>query len=167
MGRISSFTDPDIRKEVVSLVVKLSSGWRQSQQDVETIAGIEGTWPLLARFSNMVSFLGKIVRIWRQPHNDGSGKMNIEETFPIMETYNITQDLCLIWAVDIVVQDSHCIQVLKIWDILPPTETEELKKVLVKKVYGKYTENMMSRCKEKYVDGYVELQSFFYVQTDL
>ncbi|KAL7614118.1 hypothetical protein Lser_V15G07024 [Lactuca serriola] len=54
----------------------------------------------------------------------------------------------------IVVQNSLCIQVIKIWDVLPATKIEQLAKILMEKVYGNYTVNMMNRCMEKHVDGY-------------
>ncbi|KAL7614112.1 hypothetical protein Lser_V15G07023 [Lactuca serriola] len=111
---IASFGDTKICKEVVTILLKLSSGWRK----------------------------------------DGNNKVNLEGTSMLLEVYEVTQNLCLIWAVDIVVQNSLCIQVIKIWDVLPATKNEQLAKILVEKVYGNYTVNMMNRCKEKRVEGY-------------
>ncbi|KAI3773049.1 hypothetical protein L6452_04247 [Arctium lappa] len=96
---------------------------------------------------------------WRQLQKDEDAKANIEETIPFLEKYYVTQDLSLIWGVDIVAQDSLCIQVLKICDILPATKFEELSNVLMEKAYGNYTETMMSQCKTKCVDGYESVAS--------
>nr|XP_043634873.1 uncharacterized protein LOC122605973 [Erigeron canadensis] len=107
----------------------------------------------------VVSFLGSLGSIWRQPDKDGNAEEYREEakTCPILEKYNVTQDLCLIWAVDIVVKDSLCIQVLKIWDILPFSKIDEMEKDWMEKVYGNYTKSMMNRCKEKCVQGNLTL----------
>ncbi|GKB75436.1 putative P-loop containing nucleoside triphosphate hydrolase [Tanacetum coccineum] len=174
MKTIARFTDPEIQREVVSLVVKLSNGWRQPQNTVtNTQVSIKGTFPLLAKFTNfkickeIVSFLGKISGIWRQPQKDGNTKVNIEETCPILEKYNVIRDLYLIWAVDIVVQDSVSIQVLKIWDIVSSNKIERLEKNLKETVYGSYTENTLTRCKEKCVDGDLTLPITWPINSDM
>lgn len=112
---IASFSDFEICKEVVSLVGKLSSGWRK----------------------------------------DEDAKVQLEGTCMHLEEYKVTQHLRLIWTVDVVAEDSLCIQVLKMWDIMPPNKIKELAKMLTEKVYGNYTVNMMNRCKEQRVVGYV------------
>ncbi|CAI9272137.1 unnamed protein product [Lactuca saligna] len=114
---IASFGDAKICKEVVAILLKLSSGWRK----------------------------------------DGNNKVKLEGTSMLLEVYEVTQNMCLIWAVDIVVENSLCIQVIKIWDVLPDTKIEQLAKMLVEKVYGNYTVNMMNRCKEKRVEGNLTL----------
>lgn len=81
--------------------------------------------------------------------------MTTEGNSTHLEEYKITHDLSLIWAVYIVIQDSVCIQVLKVWDVLHANKFEELSKMLMEKVYGNYTVNMMNRCKERRADGYV------------
>lgn len=129
METMSRLADNEICKEVISLLTKLSGGWRQSEKD-------------------------------------GNTKVNMEGTCSFLEEHKVTQDLRLIWAVDIVAQNSVCIQVLKIWDVLPATKIEELAKLLTEKVYGNYTMNMMNRCKEKRVEGYVlNCDPFVYIQT--
>ncbi|XP_071706131.1 uncharacterized protein [Rutidosis leptorrhynchoides] len=117
MESIERYTDIEIRKEVVSLVGKLSRGW----------------------------------------HKEGENKVQIEGTSMYLEDYDVTQNLRLIWTVDVVVEDSLCIQVLKMWDFMPSNKIQELAKILTDKVYGNYTVNMINRCKEKLVDGNVTL----------
>ncbi|KAK9062132.1 hypothetical protein SSX86_019318 [Deinandra increscens subsp. villosa] len=113
---IARLADHEICKKVISLLVKLSGGWRKLEEA-------------------------------------GNSKVNTEGTCTLLEQYKVTQDLYLIWAVDIVAQDSVCIQVLKFWDVLPATKFEELSRILTEKVYGNYTVNMMNRCKERRTEG--------------
>ncbi|XP_024984590.1 uncharacterized protein LOC112520401 [Cynara cardunculus var. scolymus] len=101
--------------------------------------------------------LVKLSSGWRQPQKDGNTMVNIEGAWPLLVKYNVTRNLRLIWAVDIVVQNSRYIQVLKIWDILPAVKIEKLAKILMQKVYGNYTETMISRCKEECFDGNLTL----------
>lgn len=167
---IARFTDPEIRKEVLSLLAKLSSGWRQPQN----VMTKEGTHTLLGRFSilqickGVVSFLGKLSSFWRQPEKDAKADViSIQGTLIPLEFYNVMEDLRLIWAVEIVVQNSLCIQVLKIWDVVPATKTEQLAKTLLEKVYGNYTQNMINRCKEKCLVGNLVLPMTWPVNRDI
>ncbi|KAI3747627.1 hypothetical protein L6452_10161 [Arctium lappa] len=79
--------------------------------------------------------LVKLSSGWRQPQKDGNTKVDIEGTWPLLVKYNVTKNLRLIWAVDIVVQNSRYIQVLKIWDILPAVKIGELAKILMQKEF--------------------------------
>ncbi|XP_076894527.1 uncharacterized protein LOC143546844 [Bidens hawaiensis] len=96
--------------------------------------------------NKVVSLLVKLSSGWREPEKAG-------QTCALLEKYKVTQDLCLIWAVDIVAQDSVCTQVLKVWDVLPAAKFEELSKMLMEKFYGNYTVNMMNHCKERRTEG--------------
>ncbi|KAI3794405.1 hypothetical protein L1987_37036 [Smallanthus sonchifolius] len=103
--------------------------------------------------NKVLPLLVKLSGGWREPENTGNSRVNTEGTCTLLEEYKVTHDLRLIWAVDIVSQDSVCIQVLKVWDALPATKVEELFKMLTEKVYGNYTVNMMNRCKERHAEG--------------
>ncbi|KAI3794404.1 hypothetical protein L1987_37035 [Smallanthus sonchifolius] len=116
MKTIPRLTDHEICNKVLSLLVKLSGGWRE-------------------------------------PENAGNSRVNTEGTCTLLEEYKVTHDLRLIWAVDIVAQNSVCIQVLKVWNVLHATKVEELSKMLTEKIYGNYTVNMMKRCKERHAEG--------------
>ncbi|CAI9272141.1 unnamed protein product [Lactuca saligna] len=119
---------------------------RFNDKFLETIAGFRDSI-----CKEVVTLLVQLLSGWQK---DGNHKVNIPGTcMHNLESYNVTQDLCLIWAVDFVVENSLCIQVIKIWDVLPATKIEQLAKILVEKVYGNYTVNMMNRCMEKHVDG--------------
>ncbi|KAI3722952.1 hypothetical protein L2E82_34185 [Cichorium intybus] len=167
---IARFTDPEIRKEVLSLLAKLSSGWRQPQNVVNK----EGTRTLLGRVSilqicnGVVSFLRKLSSFWHQPEKDVKADViSMQGTLIPLEFYKVMEDLRLIWAVDIVVQNSLCIQVLKIWDVVPASKTEQLAKTLLEKVYGNYTQNMINHCKEKCLDGDLVLPMTWPVNRDI
>ncbi|KAJ0703693.1 putative P-loop containing nucleoside triphosphate hydrolase, DNA2/NAM7 helicase, helicase [Helianthus annuus] len=127
---VASLTDHEICDKVVSLLLKLSGGWRE----LETV---------------------------------GNSEVKVEGSCMLLEDYKVTQDLHLIWAVDIVVQDSVCVQVLKVWDVLPATKFEELSKMLMEKVYGNYTVNMMNRCKERRVQGNLVLPITWPMNSDM
>ncbi|KAJ0468730.1 putative P-loop containing nucleoside triphosphate hydrolase, DNA2/NAM7 helicase, helicase [Helianthus annuus] len=103
--------------------------------------------------NKVVSLLVKLSGGWREPEKAGNCRLNTEGSCTLIEEYKVTQDLCLIWAVDIVAQDSVCIQVLKVWDVSSANKFEELSKMLKEKVYGNYTVNMINRCKERRTEG--------------
>ncbi|KAI3798724.1 hypothetical protein L1987_34002 [Smallanthus sonchifolius] len=81
--------------------------------------------------NKVLSLLGKLSSGWREPENAGNAKATTEGTS----------------------QNSVCIQVLKVWNVLPATKVEELSKMLTEKVYGNYSVNMMNRCKERHAEG--------------
>ncbi|MFS8009812.1 putative P-loop containing nucleoside triphosphate hydrolase, DNA2/NAM7 helicase, helicase [Helianthus anomalus] len=108
--------------------------------------------------NKVVSLLVKLSGGWREPEKAGNCRLNTEGSCTLIEEYKVTHDLCLIWAVDIVAQDSVCIQVLKVWDVSSVNKFEELSKMLTEKVYGNYTVNMINRCKERRTEGYVSDQ---------
>ncbi|KAM0022021.1 putative P-loop containing nucleoside triphosphate hydrolase, DNA2/NAM7 helicase, helicase [Helianthus debilis subsp. tardiflorus] len=106
-------------------------------------------------FNEVVSLLVKLSNGWREPEKGGNSLVNTEGSCTLIEEYEVTKDLYLIWAVDIVAQDAVCSQVLMVWGVLSATKFEELSKMLMEKVYGNYTINMMNRCKERHTEGYV------------
>ncbi|KAI3794407.1 hypothetical protein L1987_37038 [Smallanthus sonchifolius] len=103
--------------------------------------------------NKVLSLLVKLSGGWREPENTGNAKATTEGTCTLLEEYKVTHDLRLIWAVDIIAQNSVCIQVLKVWSVLPATKVEELSKTLMEKVYGNYTVNMMNSFKERHAEG--------------
>nr|XP_043633424.1 uncharacterized protein LOC122604612 [Erigeron canadensis] len=117
---IARLDDREISKKVVSLLIKLSSGWHELEKNGDT-------------------------------------KVKIDGACTIVEKYKVTHDLHLIWAVDIVAQNSVCIQVLKFWDVFSGTKIDEQVKMLMEKVYANYTMHMINRCKEKRVQGNLTL----------
>ncbi|XP_011014219.1 PREDICTED: LOW QUALITY PROTEIN: helicase SEN1-like [Populus euphratica] len=106
-----------ICKEVLSLLAKLSNGWRQHQSRKKR--------------SLMV-------------HNGIS--------FPLIEQYNVSAQLNMIWTVDILQENSFCIQVLKVWDILPSPNIPKLATSL-DTLFRNYTKEQMNRCLYKCMEG--------------
>eukprot|EP00268_Persea_americana_P061655 TRINITY_DN7809_c0_g1_i10.p1 TRINITY_DN7809_c0_g1~~TRINITY_DN7809_c0_g1_i10.p1 ORF type:complete len:1075 (+),score=189.17 TRINITY_DN7809_c0_g1_i10:241-3465(+) len=99
-----------IRKEVIELIMKLSSGWRPKNEDV-----VKGCSLLL------------------------------------LKKYGV-KGQHVIWAVDILMEDSHYIQVLKIWDIVPLAEIPKLVVRLNAKI-GMYAEDHKLKCRFKCKEG--------------
>lgn len=64
--------------------------------------------------------------------------------------------LSVVCTVDIVSTDSGHMQVLKIWDLLPPENIPEFVKWLTC-TFEKYTEAFINLCNEKCLEGYVAL----------
>ncbi|KAI3712739.1 hypothetical protein L1987_71304 [Smallanthus sonchifolius] len=116
LERISGVRNLNVRKLVVSLLVKLSSGWRQ----VKTSK--------------------------RNSYNDKRGMLNM------FEIYNVNGDLCLLWSVDIVYENSLCVEILKFWDILRLSQIQQRAKRL-ESAFGNYTLEMISRCQTKLLES--------------
>ncbi|KAD7478548.1 hypothetical protein E3N88_01684 [Mikania micrantha] len=113
----------------------------------------------------VISLLQKLSGGWREPEKVNL-RLSLEETCTFLEEYKVTQDLHLIWAVDIEAQDSACIQVMKVWDVSPPSKFKELSKILMEEVYGNYTVNMMNRCKERHFEGNLVLPVTWSMNSD-
>ncbi|PQQ08545.1 helicase SEN1-like [Prunus yedoensis var. nudiflora] len=111
---IQKIKDTEIRREVVSLLTKLSNGWRQSRKNKRTTA--HGTCA------------------------------------QVLEKYKVKGLLNLIWSIDVLQENSDYVQVLKIWDVLPVSDTPELDKRLENMFHG-YTTAEMNLCLLRCVDG--------------
>ncbi|KAL5722953.1 hypothetical protein ACHQM5_006407 [Ranunculus cassubicifolius] len=120
MKSLRSTRNFDTRKDLVSLLMRLSSGWRHSSQKQTNL--------------NL---------------NDGTSSQ-------ILELYKVTDLLNLIWTVDVDVEGSKFIQVMKFWDILRLSEVPKLIARL-DTVFGSYTVDKMNRCKFKLIEGKLEV----------
>ncbi|XP_004300915.1 PREDICTED: uncharacterized protein LOC101300152 [Fragaria vesca subsp. vesca] len=109
---IAKFRDPEIRREVASLLRKLSSGWHQSHE--EKVYG------------------GTSCQLLEKSKVDGIRN--------------------LIWSVDILQENSQCIQIIQVWDIVPHSDVPELAKRL-NIIFGCYTMDRVNRCKQRSLDG--------------
>ncbi|KAL5554237.1 hypothetical protein UlMin_041638 [Ulmus minor] len=105
----------ELCKEVLSLLEKLSSGWRQHSKERQQVVP-DGT-------------LSQVVK-----------------------HYKINKYLYLVWAVDILLENSHYIQILRALDILPLSDITKLTTQL-DTLYGNYTVDKMNRCKDKSYEG--------------
>lgn len=111
---IAKFRDPEIRREVASLLRKLSSGWHQSHE----------------------------------------AKVYGGTSCQLLEKYKVDGIRNLIWSVDILQENSQCIQIIQVWDIVPHSDVPELAKRL-NIIFGCYTMDRVNRCKQRSLDGYV------------
>ncbi|BBN69579.1 P-loop containing nucleoside triphosphate hydrolases superfamily protein [Prunus dulcis] len=107
--------DTDIRRAVVSLLTKLSDGWRQSCKDKGVIV-----------------------------HGGACGQL--------LEKYKVKGQLNLIWSVDVLEENSDYVQVMKIWDVLPVSDTPEFAERL-RIIFRSYTADKMNLCLLRCVEG--------------
>ncbi|XP_034196884.1 uncharacterized ATP-dependent helicase C29A10.10c-like [Prunus dulcis] len=107
--------DTDIHREVVSLLTKLSDGWRQSCKDKGVIV-----------------------------HGGACGQL--------LEKYKVKGQLNLIWSVDVLEENSDYVQVMKIWDVLPVSDTPEFAERL-RIIFRSYTADKMNLCLLRCVEG--------------
>ncbi|KAL7104163.1 hypothetical protein ACP275_08G226900 [Erythranthe tilingii] len=106
---ITRFKDMEIHKEVVSIVVKLSNGWRQQEKKDETAPS-------------------------SSPR--------------LLQLYDVKGTIKLAWTIEIMRANSVETQVIKVLDVLPQSEIEQLSKKF-DAVVGNYTMNQMSRILHK------------------
>ncbi|MFS7911495.1 putative P-loop containing nucleoside triphosphate hydrolase, DNA2/NAM7 helicase, helicase [Helianthus anomalus] len=123
LERIAGISNPNVCKQVASLLVKLSSGWRQAKK------------------------------------NKSNSYNNTRATFDMLEIYNVDGHFHLVWSVDIVYENSLCVQVLKFWDILALSQIQQRAKHL-ESAFGNYTFEMINRCQTKHLERYMRSTVF-------
>ncbi|KAI3712737.1 hypothetical protein L1987_71302 [Smallanthus sonchifolius] len=111
LGRIADIVNLNVRKLVVSLLVKLSSGWRQVKK------------------------------------NKSNSYNDTREMFNMLEIDNVDGHF-FVWSVDILNENSQCVQVLKFWDLLSLSQIQQRAKRL-ESAFRKYTLERISRCQTK------------------
>ncbi|CBI22563.3 unnamed protein product, partial [Vitis vinifera] len=109
-----SIFNTEVHKEVVSLLEKLSRGWRLKDRNFYTIHG------------------------------------------NLLVQYNVIGQFNLLWSVDILEDDSYCIQILKVCDIVSFRETSRAVKQLCS-LFENYTDDRIQRCKFKRLEGKLEM----------
>lgn len=115
--------ETELCKEILSLLEKLSCGWRQEQKK-----------------SNIFK-------------DKGSSSQ-------LVEHYKVKQ-MYVIWTVDLLRENSHHIQILKVWNVLSPSDVPKLSKQL-DMLYGNYSQDKLTSCKYTYKEGY-PVFFFFYI----
>ncbi|XWS65225.1 hypothetical protein CRYUN_Cryun05aG0074000 [Craigia yunnanensis] len=111
---VASIKKTNLLKQMLNLLEKLSSGWRQTPAQKNHIV--------------------------------------IDGSFGLLEVYPVNGFLNLLCSVDIIKENSHFIQVLKVWDILPLLDIPKVAKNL-ESLFGEYTVRKMSRCKCQCLKG--------------
>ncbi|KAI5351196.1 hypothetical protein L3X38_004087 [Prunus dulcis] len=99
----------------------------------------------------VVSLLTKLANGWRQSLKN---KITIVHgtCAQVLQKYKVKGLLNLIWSVDVLQENSDYVQVLKIWDVLPVSDTPELDKRL-ENMFRSYTTAEMNLCLLRCVDG--------------
>ncbi|KAL0014886.1 hypothetical protein SO802_001955 [Lithocarpus litseifolius] len=101
----------EICKEVLYVLQKLSSGWRQPQEERDPIV------------------------------HDGPSSQ-------LLEMSKVSEQLNLVWNIDSLKEDSNCIQILKVWDVVPLSDIPKIAK-RVDILFGRYRVDEMNRCKHR------------------
>ncbi|KAB1211379.1 putative helicase MAGATAMA 3 [Morella rubra] len=112
---IGIIRNAEICKEVLSLLAKLSSGWRQPPEERNPIV-LDGT------------------------------------SSQLLEMYKVNGQLYLVWNVDVIKEDSHYLQVMKVWDVVRPYDIPKVAEDLDAE-FQSFSEDKMQRCKHKCVEG--------------
>ncbi|MFS8034318.1 putative P-loop containing nucleoside triphosphate hydrolase, DNA2/NAM7 helicase, helicase [Helianthus anomalus] len=118
LERIAGIRNPNVCKQVASLLVKLSSGWRQAKK------------------------------------NKSNSYNDTQAMFDMLEIYNVDGHFHLVWSVDIVYENSLCVQVLKFWDILVLSQIQRRAECL-ESAFDNYTSEMIHRCQAKHLERYM------------
>ncbi|KAH9618695.1 hypothetical protein KSS87_006974, partial [Heliosperma pusillum] len=114
-----------VKKSVMNVLVKLSSGWRPKKIRVDPVCD-------------------SCIQIAKQYRVEGR--------------YIIT-------TTDII-KETRYIQVMKIWDIIPPENVPMLVK-RIDQIYGMFTDDFVSLCKVKSYDGVFEVPTFWSSSLDI
>ncbi|KAK2383851.1 P-loop containing nucleoside triphosphate hydrolase superfamily protein [Trifolium repens] len=113
------------KKSVISLLLKLSSGWRPKRIKVDLLCG-------------------------------NSSQM--------LKQYKV-EGLFVVCSKDIV-KESNFAQVLRIWDVLPPEDIPKVVKRL-DSIFGRYTNDFISRCSEQCFEGKMEVPMTWEKSTEI
>ncbi|KAL2321433.1 hypothetical protein Fmac_025812 [Flemingia macrophylla] len=113
-------------------------------------------WDSLRRVGNRKTFekvfrlLEKLSSGWRENHKkktfvyDGLSSEHIEQ-------YKVNGPLRLVWTVDVIHENLHCIQVMMVWAILPHSDMYRIAK-RIDTQYSKYTALTIDQCRYKCVE---------------
>lgn len=107
--------------------------------------------------------LHKIADGWRQSDSEKlvHAVTGYGAAYELLEQYKVADQLNLAWTVDIVKDNSHYTQVIKIWDVLPGFRIPNLAKNL-SILFEKYTVDFMNSCKYKSFEGYASNSLFLF-----
>ncbi|XWS57204.1 hypothetical protein CRYUN_Cryun09bG0154100 [Craigia yunnanensis] len=113
----------------------------------KSVAGIKNS----KLHKQMFNLLDKLSSGWRQTPEQKK-HIVVDGLFGLLEVYPVNGFLNLLWSVDIIKENSHFNQVLKVWDILPLLDIPKVAKNL-ESLFGECTVNKMSRCKCQCQEG--------------
>ncbi|KAL2487579.1 uncharacterized protein Fot_40871 [Forsythia ovata] len=112
--------------------------------------------------NSVICFLLKISTGWRPKRR--SVDLMCETSLQIVMQFKV-EGYYLVCTVD-VVKEFHYEQVLKVWDIL---FLEEIPKFLIRldTIFNSYTDDFINHCKEKYLDGNLEVPKCWPISHDI
>lgn len=96
------------------------------------------------------SFIERISQGWL--HEEESERDNLVSSSQLLKQSKIDDVLRLIWAVDILKEEFHYVQVLKIWDVVPLSDAPEAVKRLDSN-HMKYTRDEIEKCRARCIRG--------------
>lgn len=99
----------------------------------------------------VLTLLTKLANGWRQSQRKKNLFVHHGASFPLLEQYKVNGSQILVWTTDIVQENAHYIQILKVWDILPLSEMPKVANRL-DILFRNYTVDMMNLCKHKCLD---------------
>ncbi|GLT57706.1 hypothetical protein SLA2020_306580 [Shorea laevis] len=111
----------------------------------------DGFWSSVAGIKNaetikeLLTLLEKLSSGWRLMPNKKT-RYVLDSSSAFLELYPVNDLLKLLWTVDIIKENSHYIQVLKVWDILPLQDVPKLAEDL-DSLFVNYTVDKINRCK--------------------
>ncbi|KAM7252228.1 hypothetical protein ACFE04_024111 [Oxalis oulophora] len=85
-------------------------------------------------------------------------------SYQIIKKFKV-EGLYIVCTVDII-KDYTYTQILKVWDVLPLEDIAKLEKRL-EGIFGKYSDDYINRCKEKFLDGDLELPKTWPTTTEI
>lgn len=100
-----------------------------------------------------LSVLTKLSSGLRWPCNDKILLVIDGKSAQLVELCKVNFMNYIVWSIDVVKEQSSYSQVLKVWDMLPPSKIPNLLKDL-DYLFGSYNMDLMHLCKFKKLDGY-------------
>ncbi|GKV00267.1 hypothetical protein SLEP1_g12986 [Rubroshorea leprosula] len=113
-----------------------------------------GFWESVATIKNteilrqLLTLLEKLSSGWRLMPNKKTCCYVLDSSSAFLEIYPVNDLLNLLWTVDIIEENSHYIQVLKVWNILPLPEVPKLAEHL-DSLFENYAVDKINCCKER------------------
>lgn len=113
-----------------------------------------------------LSVLTKLSSGLRWPCNDKILLVIDGKSAQLVELCKVNFMNYIVWSIDVVKEQSSYSQVLKVWDMLPPSKIPNLLKDL-DYLFGSYNMDLMHLCKFKKLDGTLEVPITWRAQSDV
>ncbi|VVA94176.1 unnamed protein product [Arabis nemorensis] len=101
-------------------------------------------------YKKIRSFVERISQGWL--HEEDSARDNLVSSSQLLKQSKIDDVLRLIWAVDILKEEFHYVQVLKVWNVVPLSDAYEAVKRLDSS-HMKYTRDEIEKCRARCIRG--------------